>query len=226
MKLKSLALFDLDHTLIPIDSDQSWGRFTTDVGVTDAQEFLRTNEAFYQDYCRGELDIAAYVRFTTQAARLMGQQKANALRERYLQEVIKPQIRSEALELVQSHRERGDHLMIVTATNEWITRPIAALFGIDDLIAVELQTDESGWITGEIKGIPSLGEGKLKRVEQWLKAQGLAMSEVQATFYSDSINDAPLMSSVKYPVATNPDERLKALAIEKSWPILDLFGKA
>lgn len=226
MKLKSLALFDLDHTLIPIDSDQSWGRFTTDVGVTDAQEFLRTNEAFYQDYCRGELDIAAYVRFTTQAARLMGQKKANALRERYLQEVIKPQIRSEALELVQSHRERGDHLMIVTATNEWITRPIAALFGIDDLIAVELQTDESGWITGEIKGIPSLGEGKLKRVEQWLKAQGLAMSEVQATFYSDSINDAPLMSSVKYPVATNPDERLKALAIEKSWPILDLFGKA
>ena len=226
MKLKSLALFDLDHTLIPIDSDQSWGRFTTDVGVTDAQEFLRTNEAFYQDYCRGELDIAAYVRFTTQAARLMGQQKANALRERYLQEVIKPQIRSEALELVQSHRERGDHLMIVTATNEWITRPIAALFGIDDLIAVELQTDESGWITGEIKGIPSLGEGKLKRVEQWLKAQGLVMSEVQTTFYSDSINDAPLMSSVKYPVATNPDERLKALAIEKSWPILDLFGKA
>ena len=114
----------------------------------------------------------------------------------------------------------------MTATNEWITRPIAALFGINDLIAVELQTDESGWITGEIKGIPSLGEGKLKRVEQWLKAQGLSMSEVQATFYSDSINDAPLMSSVKYPVATNPDERLKALAIEKSWPILDLFGKA
>jgi len=226
VKLKSLALFDLDHTLIPIDSDQSWGRFTTDVGVTDAQEFLRTNEAFYQDYCCGELDIAAYVRFTTQAARLMGPQKANALRERYLHEVIKPQIRSEALELVHSHREKGDHLMIVTATNEWITRPIAALFGINDLIAVELQTDESGWITGEIKGIPSLGEGKLKRVEQWLKAQGLSMSEVQATFYSDSINDAPLMSSVKYPVATNPDEHLKALAIEKSWPILDLFGKA
>jgi HAD superfamily hydrolase (TIGR01490 family) len=226
VNLKSFALFDLDHTLIPIDSDQSWGRFTTEVGVTDAQEFLRTNEAFYQDYCRGELDIAAYVRFTTQAARLMGQQKANALRERYLQEVITPQIRPEALALVQSHRERGDHLVIVTATNEWITRPIAALFGIEDLIAVELQKDESGWITGEINGIPSLGEGKLKRVEQWLRAQGLVMSEVEATFYSDSINDAPLMRAVKYPVATNPDERLKALAIEKSWPILDLFGKA
>ncbi len=226
MNLKSFALFDLDHTLIPIDSDQSWGRFTTEVGVTDAQEFLRTNEAFYQDYCRGELDIAAYVRFTTQAARLMGQQKANALRERYLQEVITPQIRPEALALVQSHRERGDHLVIVTATNEWITRPIAALFGIEDLIAVELQKDESGWITGEINGIPSLGEGKLKRVEQWLRAQELVMSEVEATFYSDSINDAPLMRAVKYPVATNPDERLKALAIEKSWPILDLFGKA
>ena len=226
MKSNSLALFDLDHTLIPIDSDQSWGRFTTEMGVTDAGEFLKTNEAFYQDYCREELDIAAYVRFTTQAARLMGPQKAQALRTRYMQEVIQPHILSQALDLVNAHRERGDHLMIVTATNEWVTRPIADCFGIEDLIAVELQTDATGWITGEIKGIPSLGEGKLKRVEQWLKAKGLHLSELDTTFYSDSINDVPLMKSVKHPVATNPDERLKALAIEKAWPILDLFGQA
>lgn len=226
MKSNSLALFDLDHTLIPIDSDQSWGRFTTEMGVTDAGEFLKTNEAFYQDYCREELDIAAYVRFTTQAARLMGPQKALALRARYMQEVIQPHILSQALDLVNAHRERGDHLMIVTATNEWVTRPIADCFGIEDLIAVELQTDATGWITGEIKGIPSLGEGKLKRVEQWLKAKGLHLSELDTTFYSDSINDLPLMKSVKHPVATNPDERLKALAIEKAWPILDLFGQA
>ncbi|MEI7737694.1 MAG: HAD family hydrolase [Betaproteobacteria bacterium] len=226
MKSNSLALFDLDHTLIPIDSDQSWGRFTTEMGVTDAGEFLKTNEAFYQDYCREELDIAAYVRFTTQAARLMGPQKAQALRTRYMQEVIQPHILSQALDLVNAHRERGDHLMIVTATNEWVTRPIADCFGIEDLIAVELQTDATGWITGEIKGIPSLGEGKLKRVEQWLKAKGLHLSELDTTFYSDSINDLPLMKSVKHPVATNPDERLKALAIEKAWPILDLFGQA
>jgi HAD superfamily hydrolase (TIGR01490 family) len=226
VKSNSLALFDLDHTLIPIDSDQSWGRFTTEMGVTDAGEFLKTNEAFYQDYCREELDIAAYVRFTTQAARLMGPQKAHALRTRYMQEVIQPHILSQALDLVNAHRERGDHLMIVTATNEWVTRPIADCFGIEDLIAVELQTDATGWITGEIKGIPSLGEGKLKRVEQWLKAKGLHLSELDTTFYSDSINDLPLMKSVKHPVATNPDERLKALAIEKAWPILDLFGQA
>jgi HAD superfamily hydrolase (TIGR01490 family) len=226
VKSNSLALFDLDHTLIPIDSDQSWGRFTTEMGVTDAGEFLKTNEAFYQDYCREELDIAAYVRFTTQAARLMGPQKAQALRTRYMQEVIQPHILSQALDLVNAHRERGDHLMIVTATNEWVTRPIADCFGIEDLIAVELQTDATGWITGEIKGIPSLGEGKLKRVEQWLKAKGLHLSELDTTFYSDSINDLPLMKSVKHPVATNPDERLKALAIEKAWPILDLFGQA
>ena len=226
MKSNSLALFDLDHTLIPIDSDQSWGRVTTEMGVTDAGEFLKTNEAFYQDYCREELDIAAYVRFTTQAARLMGPQKAQALRTRYMQEVIQPHILSQALDLVNAHRERGDHLMIVTATNEWVTRPIADCFGIEDLIAVELQTDATGWITGEIKGIPSLGEGKLKRVEQWLKAKGLHLSELDTTFYSDSINDLPLMKSVKHPVATNPDERLKALAIEKAWPILDLFGQA
>ncbi len=226
MKSKSLALFDLDHTLIPIDSDQSWGRFTTEVGVTDADEFLKTNEAFYQDYCRGELDIAAYVRFTTQAARLMGPQKAQALRRRYVKEVIEPHIRPQALALVNAHRERGDHLMIVTATNEWVTRPIADCFGIEDLIAVELQTDEHGWMTGEIKGIPSLGAGKLTRVEQWLRAKGLQLSELETTFYSDSINDVPLMSSVNHPVATNPDERLKALAIDKAWPILDLFGQA
>jgi HAD superfamily hydrolase (TIGR01490 family) len=156
----------------------------------------------------------------------MGPQKAQALRTRYMQEVIQPHILSQALDLVNAHRERGDHLMIVTATNEWVTRPIADCFGIEDLIAVELQTDATGWITGEIKGIPSLGEGKLKRVEQWLKAKGLHLSELDTTFYSDSINDLPLMKSVKHPVATNPDERLKALAIEKAWPILDLFGQA
>ena len=226
MKSKSFALFDLDHTLIPIDSDQSWGRFTTDMGVTDAEDFLASNEAFYQDYCRGELDIAAYVRFTTQAARLMGPEKALALRARYIQEVIEPHIRPEALALVNEHRERGDHLVIVTATNEWVTRPIADCFGIEDLIAVELQTDAKGWITGEIKGIPSLGEGKLKRVEQWLEAKGLNLSDLDTTFYSDSINDAPLLKSVNRPVATNPDERLKALAIDTAWPILDLFGQA
>jgi HAD superfamily hydrolase (TIGR01490 family) len=196
------------------------------MGVTDAGDFLASNEAFYQDYCRGELDIAAYVRFTTQAARLMGPEKALALRARYIQEVIEPHIRPEALALVHEHRERGDHLVIVTATNEWVTRPIADCFGIEDLIAVELQTDAKGWITGEIKGIPSLGEGKLKRVEQWLQAKGLNLSDLDTTFYSDSINDAPLLKSVKRPVATNPDERLKALAIDKAWPILDLFGQA
>jgi HAD superfamily hydrolase (TIGR01490 family) len=140
--------------------------------------------------------------------------------------VIEPHIRPEALALVHEHRERGDHLVIVTATNEWVTRPIADCFGIEDLIAVELQTDAKGWITGEIKGIPSLGEGKLKRVEEWLQAKGLNLSDLDTTFYSDSINDAPLLKSVKRPVATNPDERLKALAIDKAWPILDLFGQA
>jgi HAD superfamily hydrolase (TIGR01490 family) len=226
MKIEHLTLFDLDHTLLPIDSDQSWGRFTTQVGWTSKDDFLLKNEAFYQDYCRGELDIHAYVRFTTQTIRDKGPALSNAMRERFIQEVIAPAIKPQALSLVAEHQARGEEVMIITATNEWVTRPIADLFGVRDLIALELSRDAQGWITGEIEGTPTLGEGKLTRLRQWLLERGMTLSDLKTTFYSDSINDAPLLGAVNFPVATNPDDALRALATQRGWPILELFAAA
>ena len=130
-----------------------------------------------------------------------------------------------ALELVRQHREQGDQLVIVTATNEFVTRPIAQAFGVDELIAVELERGADGLITGEIAGVPSAREGKVQRVAQWLAARGLGWDGVEATFYTDSINDLALMEQVDHPVATNPDARLRAVAQERGWRILDLFDK-
>ena len=226
MKIEHLTLFDLDHTLLPIDSDQSWGRFTTQVGWTSKDDFLLKNEAFYQDYCRGELDIHAYVRFTTQTIRDKGPALSSAMRERFIQEVIAPAIKPQALSLVAEHQARGEEVMIITATNEWVTRPIADLFGVRDLIALELSRDAQGWITGEIEGTPTLGEGKLTRLRQWLLERGMTLSDLKTTFYSDSINDAPLLGAVNFPVATNPDDALRALATQRGWPLLELFAAA
>ena len=226
MKTKHLTLFDLDHTLLPIDSDQSWGRFTTQVGWTSKEDFLVKNEAFYQDYCRGELDIHAYVRFATQTIRDKGEALSYAMRERFIQEVIAPQIKPEALSLVSEHQARGEEVVIITATNEWVTRPIADLFGVKELIALQLSRDPSGWITGEIEGTPTLGAGKLTRLQQWLTERGSSLSDFKTTFYSDSINDAPLLGAVNFPVATNPDDALRALATQNGWPILELFAQA
>jgi HAD superfamily phosphoserine phosphatase-like hydrolase len=137
-------------------------------------------------------------------------------------------LKSEALTLVRQHQSDGDIVAIVTATNEFVTRPIAQAFGVTELIAVELERDGMpggpGWYTGAIRGVPSFREGKVIRVEQWLQAQGLAWDSVHTTFYSDSMNDLPLLEKATVPVATNPDARLRALAVARGWRILDLFG--
>ncbi|MDB5874405.1 MAG: family hydrolase [Ramlibacter sp.] len=218
-----ITLFDLDHTLLPIDSDYSWGVFTQDIGWTDPQTFKERNDEFFEHYKAGTLDIHDYVRFATEAVRLRGPDQAQAAHARFMREVILPAVRAEALQLVQQHRGAGDRLAIVTATNEFVTRPIAAAFGVEELIAVELERGPDGWITGEIAGVPSAREGKVERVAQWLAARGLGWSDVESTFYSDSINDLALLEAVNHPVATNPDQRLRALATLRGWRILDLF---
>jgi HAD superfamily hydrolase (TIGR01490 family) len=224
---KKIALFDLDHTLLPIDSDYAWGGFTTAIGWTDPVVFAQRNDEFYAHYQAGTLDVHDYVRFATEATRLQGEAKALAARERFMREVVQPAIKPQALELVRGHQQAGDQVLIVTATNEFVTRPIADAFGVAELIAVELvrdlTRDGKGWITGEIKGIPSFREGKVKRFEDWLTLRQLAWSDVDVTFYSDSFNDLPLMEKAQQPVATNPDARLRALAIQRGWRILDLF---
>jgi HAD superfamily hydrolase (TIGR01490 family) len=222
-----LALFDLDHTLLPLDSDYAWGQFTTRLGWTDNAEFVRRNDAFYRAYQAGTLDIHDYVRFATDAVRHQGEARAEAAHADFMRTVIRPAMLAPALALLQQHRAAGDTLLIVTATNEFVTRPIAEAFGVTDLLAVDLARDTSnggsGWITGEIQGIPSFREGKVARMAQWLHEHDLQWRDVQSTFYSDSINDLPLLEKVTCPVATNPDDRLRALATERGWRILDLF---
>lgn len=220
---RRLALFDLDHTLIPIDSDYEWGEFTIALGWCDATEFKRRNAEFFEQYRAGTLDIHDYVRFATQAIREQGTMNSIAAHARFMGAVVQKAIKSQALELVDRHREAGDELVIVTATNEFVTRPIADAFGVQELIAVELERDEDGNLTGEIRGTPSAREGKVTRMEQWLAARGLDWSQVETTFYTDSMNDLALLEKATYPVATNPDDRLRALAKERGWRILDLF---
>jgi HAD superfamily hydrolase (TIGR01490 family) len=218
-----LTLFDLDHTLLPIDSDYAWGEFTQQIGWTDPVEFKRRNDEFFAHYQAGTLDIHDYVRFATAALRVRGHAAYAEAHARFMREWIEPNLRAVALDLVRSHQAAGDTVVIVTATNELVTRPIAARLGVDELIAVELARGADGWITGEITGVPSMREGKVVRVERWMAARGLDWSQVDTTFYSDSMNDLPLLEKVDAPVATNPDARLRTVALERGWRILDLF---
>ena len=220
-----LALFDLDHTLLPIDSDYAWGQFTIEMGWTDPASFARRNDQFYAQYQAGTLDIHAYVRFATEAFRLRGPAAADAARRRFMQEVIEPAIRTPALDLIDRHRQAGDRLVVITATNEFVTRPIVQRLGVDELIAVQLARDTNGWYSGEIEGIPSMREGKVQRMTHWLLEQGLDWNGIEATFYSDSTNDLPLLTRVQHPIATNPDARLREHAQAMGWPILELFDR-
>ncbi len=222
-----IALFDLDHTLLPIDSDHAWGEFTIGLGWVDAADYKHRNDAFYAQYQAGTLDIQAYIRFATAAVCRQGATNSIAAHEDFMRAVVMNAIKPQALELVHAHQRAGDRVVIVTATNEFVTRPIAQAFGVDELIAVELARDDgprgTGWYTGSIRGVPSFREGKVTRVEQWLQSQGWGWDGVHTTFYSDSMNDLPLLEKASVPVATNPDARLRALAAERSWRILDLF---
>ncbi len=219
-----LALFDLDHTLIPLDSDHAWGEFTVRLGWRDADAFRRANDGYYAAYKDGTLDIHDYVRFAIDAVRERGLAEGRRAHERFMAEVIRPAITDGARALVRRHQEAGDTVIIVTATNGFVTRPIAQAFGVDHLIAIDLETDARGEYTGAIAGVPSFREGKVARVEQWLADRGLRWPDLaHSTFYSDSMNDLPLLERVHEPVATNPDQRLATLAQQRGWRILNLF---
>ena len=218
-----LVLFDLDHTLIPFDSDYEWNEFTITLGWRDGVEFRRLNTGFFEQYKAGTLDLHEYVRFATQAIREQGAINSIAAHARFMWAVVQKGITKQALELVRGHQQAGDEVVIVTATNEFVTRPIADAFGVKELIAVELERDAQGQLTGEIKGTPSFREGKVVRVTEWLAMRGLDWDGVETWFYSDSMNDLPLLDKATCPVATNPDDRLRALAKERGWRILDLF---
>lgn len=221
----NLTLFDLDGTLIPGDSDHAFGDFMVRIGWADGGEWLRRNDAFYAQYQAGELNLPEYIAFATSVWRSRPLDEALAARQRFMAEVMQPMMRDNARALVRQHQERGDLVAIVTATNEFVTTPIAEAFGVPDLIAVQLERDATGHYNGAIRGVPSFQAGKITRVEHWLAGQGRALKDFeQVHFYSDSVNDLPLMERVSHPIATNPSAALAQIAQTRGWPILNLFA--
>jgi len=219
-----IALFDLDGTLLPGDSDHAFGQFLVDLGWADAGEFARRNDGYYHDYQRGRLDIADYIDFITAPWRARPLDEVEAASRRFMHEVVRPMLKPAAVDLIERHRHAGDRLAIVTATNDFVTRPIAALLGVPDLIATELERDAQGRATGAIAGVPAFREGKVQRVRAWLAAQGTTLEHCEkSVFYSDSTNDLPLLERVSDPVATNPGPGLERVARERGWPVLKLF---
>ncbi len=221
----NLTLFDLDGTLIPSDSDHAFGAFMVDIGWADGALWQQRNDEFFAQYQAGQLDLDAYVDFATAVWRDRPLSEALAARERFMVEVMRPMLRDNARALVRQHQDAGDLVAIVTATNEFITAPIASSFGVEHLIAVQLQRDEQGRYSGAVQGVPSYQSGKIIRVEQWLAGLGRQWQDFErSNFYSDSINDLPLLERVSHPVATNPTPALAAIAEQRGWPLLKLFS--
>ncbi|MDP3224573.1 MAG: HAD family hydrolase [Rubrivivax sp.] len=219
-----LTLFDLDGTLLPGDSDHAFGEWIIGLGWADRDSFQRGNDAFFADYQAGRLDIHAYVAFATAPLRERTAAELEAVSQGYIQQVVQPMVHPAALSLVRQHQEVGDLVALVTATNDFITRPIAGLFGIEHLLATELVRDQAGRVLGTIAGEPCFREGKIVRVQQWLAARGQHLADFErCTFYSDSTNDLPLLERVSHPVATNPGPALLHVAQDRHWPVLKLF---
>jgi HAD superfamily hydrolase (TIGR01490 family) len=222
----NLTLFDLDGTLLPTDSDHAFGEFMVRIGWADGVVFRARNDEFFRQYQAGALDIDAYVEFATSAWRHRPLAESLAARERFMREDMAPVLREPALALVREHIGAGDQVAIVTATNDFVTRPIADAFGVAELIATKLARDGDGRATGTIEGTPSYREGKIVRVGEWLAARGQSWQQFECiTVYSDSTNDLPLLEAASHPVATNPSPALDALARERGWRILNLFDE-
>jgi HAD superfamily hydrolase (TIGR01490 family) len=214
-----LALFDLDNTLLNGDSDHAWGQFLADEGLVDAAEHTRRNNAFWAQYKDGSIDFDAYLRFALSTIAGKTAAELEPLHERFMRAKIEPMISSGAVALVDAHR--GDRCAIVTATNSFVTHPIAARFGVPTLIACEVEVVD-GRYTGAPTGVMSFREGKITRVEAWLAADGRRLSDFSETwFYSDSFNDLPLLNRVTHPVAVTPDPTLRAEATRRGWPIIE-----
>lgn len=218
----NLAIFDLDNTLLNGDSDYNWSLFLIKKGILDQSIYEQQNEEFFKDYQTGSLDIDAYAEFQFKPLRENERFFLNDLRDEYVATIIRPMITEKAKDLVNEHRSQGDQLLIITATNSFITKPIAALFGIEELIGTDLE-EINNQFTGKIKGVASFQEGKVTRLNQWLDEKHLTLAQFDKTFfYSDSKNDLPLLRIVSHPVAVNPDATLNAEAKKNNWPIMSL----
>ncbi|WP_426342963.1 HAD family hydrolase [Pseudoduganella sp. S-14] len=220
-----LALFDLDHTLLPIDSDFEWGQFLCRVGAVDAVEFKRRNEEFFAQYQAGTLDPVDYLEFSLGTLASFEPGQLAELQQQYMTEVVMPNILPAARALLQKHLDAGDLVAIVTATNHFVVAPIAKAFGVEHLIAAMPERDAAGRITGKLLGTPTQGEGKIVHTKAWLEKLGHSLDSFESVhFYSDSHNDLPLLSIVSHPIATNPNAKLSEHATAQGWPLIHLFN--
>jgi len=217
----ALAIFDLDNTLIAGDSDHSWGEFLVSEQLVDAQQFKKTNDQFYADYVAGSLDIFAYLEFSLQPLTKMSMTELAELHKRFMQQVIASMQLAKAQALLQQHRDAGDRLLIITSTNRFIVEPICHSLGVTEILATDAQIVD-GRYSGKVEGVPTYKEGKVVRLNAWLKEQGESLKG--SWFYSDSINDLPLLLEVDHAVAVDPCPALQAVAEEKHWQIISLRG--
>lgn len=217
----NLAIFDLDNTLIGGDSDSLWGQYLADSGIVDSEVYARENLRFYHEYESGTLDILEFLRFSLKPLADNPLQEMLDLRKQFITDKINPIMLPKATELLQKHRQQGHEILIITATNRFITEPIAEMLGVDELIATEAEMI-NGRYTGEVVGTPSFREGKIEHLNVWLKKKGYNLAS--SWFYSDSHNDLPLLEMVTHPIAVDADETLAQHAETKGWPSISLRG--
>jgi HAD superfamily hydrolase (TIGR01490 family) len=221
---QALALFDLDNTLLAGDSDYEWGQFLVDRGVLEREEYEAQNRAYYEQYVAGTLDIHEFLGFALRP--LAAHPPADLARwhGEFMAARIRPMIGQPARALVRKHQQAGDLCAIITATNSFVTGPIAREFGVEHLIATEPESRD-GRFTGRVAGVPCFREGKIRRLDDWLAARGRRLAEfAESTLYSDSHNDLPLLERVRRPVAVDPDARLAAAAKQRGWAVISLRG--
>lgn len=219
-----LAIFDLDNTLIAGDSDHGWGEFMVAQGMVDPVEYKRSNDQFYADYERGEMDLQAYLNFSLEPLTHYSLEELNTLHQKFMQEVVNPIRLPQAEALLAKHRSEGDYLLIITSTNGFITKPIAESLGVDDILATDAEIINDRY-TGKMTGIPCFQDGKITRLHQWLETareKGFEGDLTDCYFYSDSINDLPLMQEVPNPIAVDPDDALRQHAEQQGWPVISL----
>ena len=215
----NLIIFDLDETLINVDSDVEWGRYLIDKNLVDSNEWESKNEKFYSQYKNGQLDINEYLLFSCEPLKNIDIELLKRHRDAFITERIEPNILKKGQKLIEKHRSKGDELLIITATIEFITKPIGSLMGIEQIIA-PVPEFKNGVYTGNTVGIPSFGKGKLHRLNQWLKKNDKTFDDI--TFYSDSHNDIPLLSAVTKPVAVDPDPILLRESKKRNWRVITL----
>ncbi|EGH43643.1 MULTISPECIES: HAD family hydrolase [Pseudomonas syringae group] len=214
-----LALFDLDNTLLGGDSDHAWGDYLCRRGILDAATYKTRNDEFYQDYLAGTLNMTDYLNFTLEILGNTDMAQLEQWHREFMRDCIEPMMLPKALELIAKHREAGDKLVVITATNRFVTAPIVAQLGIDTLLATECEMAD-GRYTGRTTGVPCFREGKVTRLNQWLQDNAFSLED--SYFYSDSMNDLPLLEQVANPVAVDPDDKLRAEAERRGWPVITL----